>query len=245
MCILPTIVYESALTAVLSVSVLTSFGKLITSEVFSILLATVLLILASYLTLMSASHKKWLSYLALITQLNDYQGTLEPLINVNRAREDALAFISFGQLTRNALLIFMLVNIMPETQATGRGTVTIAYGIYELVMPMIMCLAICLPTTLIIKQQHRYQRLQENFSHFDISIFAFTPLFAYLVAESFSCSGLNTLICVGLFHNLYTRKNLENQKFRIVAQSINFCSYQLKQIGLLITGVLLVILMTK
>ena len=69
--ILPPIVYESAMRLVLSVTVLTNFGKLITTEVFSIMVATSLLMLASFVTL-PKEQGKWLSYLALITQLNDY-----------------------------------------------------------------------------------------------------------------------------------------------------------------------------
>jgi hypothetical protein len=77
-------------------------------------------------------------------------------------------------------------------------------------MPSVIALGLAIPTTLLVRQQEKYQNLAEKYSHFDIAMFMITPTIAYLVAETFLCSGLNTLICLGVFQSIYTKQNLDN-----------------------------------
>jgi hypothetical protein len=51
---------------------------------------------------------------------------------------------------------------MPETMLENNKLTQMSlYGYYELVMPFIICLGICIPTTLIIKQKKNYQNMVE------------------------------------------------------------------------------------
>ena len=64
------------------------------------------------MTLTDAQSKLFL-LLAFITQLNDYQGTLEPHMT---GSETLQSYISCSQLFKNVVLIVLLVNMEPETR---------------------------------------------------------------------------------------------------------------------------------
>lgn len=146
--------------------------------------------------------------------MNDYVGTVEPLVLMTisdfHKKEDSLSFLAFSSIFKNCILLYLLINIMPETKPK-EGTNVPLYSLYEFFMPIFIALFICIPTTLVIKQQERYQRLTQQIpmQKFDVAIFIMTPIFANLVAECLHCSGFNTLICCGLFNGLYSRKNLD------------------------------------
>ena len=144
--------------------------------------------------------------LALIVQVNDYSGTLDPHVSFAINDDESLSFLGFQALLKNSILLFLIFNLTPYTKTTSDEPKSqILYGIYQLLMPSLIALGLAIPTTLVVKQQDKYQNLTQKFSHFDIAMFIITPTLAYLVAETFSCSGLNTLICLGIFQSIYTK----------------------------------------
>jgi len=137
----------------------------------------------------------------LIFLLGDYSGTLEPHVSFNLNNDESLSFLGFMSIFKNSVLLFLLFNMMPDTQSestTFHGKML--YSIYTLLMPIVVALGILIPTTLASKQlQSKYQTMVEQLDQFDIALFLMSPIFAYLVAESLYCSGYNTLIIVGIF----------------------------------------------
>jgi NhaP-type Na+/H+ or K+/H+ antiporter len=70
-------------------------------------------------------------------------------------------------------------------------------------------------------------------------MFIITPTISYLVAETLSCSGLNTLICLGIFQSIYTKQNLDPWQNKIVEQAIMFVAYFNRQMGAILIGIIL------
>ena len=62
--------------------------------------------------------------LALVIQLNDYSGTLDPHISFSIEEGSALSFLSTLALFKNAFLIYVLTNVMPGTKSTSSSTVS-------------------------------------------------------------------------------------------------------------------------
>lgn len=180
--------------------------------------------------------------MALLLQVNDYVGTLEPQVSMAiqnfKKSEESISYMAFSSVFKNCILIFLLVNMMQETRPR-EGTNVPLYVLYEFLMPIFVTLIICIPTTLAIKKQERYQRLtsQIPIGKFDVAIFIMTPMLANLVAETFSCSGFNTLLCCGLFNGLYSRRNLEPQKDMSVQQTVRYLAYILRQVSYVIIGI--------
>jgi len=133
--------------------------------------------------------------------------------------------------------MFILISIMPETRPREDQILSLYY-LYEFFLPVFVSLIICIPTTLAIKQQDKYQRLSQQIQmhKFDVAIFILTPIFANLLAETFSCSGFNTLICCGLFNGVYTRQNLDHQKDKTVQSAVHYIAYLMRHISYLLIG---------
>ena len=88
---------------------------------------------------------------------------------------------------------------MPETKTRSDSLVPqILYGLYQFAVPLGVAIGIVIATTLVVKQQDKYQAITEDFSHFDIAIFAAVPICSYLVSETLFGSGLQTLIYCGI-----------------------------------------------
>jgi hypothetical protein len=114
-------------------------------------------------------------------------------------------------LFKNVVLIWALVNIEPETRYNANWHMKIMYAVYEAAMPTFLALAICVPAMLLSKERQGYQtlnRVANQVNRFHIAIFIGVPVFTYLLADALSCSGIDTLIAVGLLHNLYAQYNL-------------------------------------
>ena len=93
--------------------------------------------------------------MALLLQVNDYVGTLEPQVSMAirdfRKAEESISFMAFSSVFKNCVLIFLLVNIMKETRPR-EGTNVPLYVLYQFLMPIFVTLIICIPTTLVIKK---------------------------------------------------------------------------------------------
>lgn len=125
------------------------------------------------------------------------------------------SYISCSQLFKNMVLIFALVNLLPETRYNANFHMKVMYGIYEALMPTILAFLICIPAVILTKERQGYSALNavsSQINRFHISIFIGVPVIAYLLADALSCSGIDTLICVGLLHNLYAKHNLSNNQ---------------------------------
>ena len=86
---------------------------------------------------------------------------------------------------------------MPETRTLSENlTIEILYSCYELVIPIIIALSICIFTILTRKKD-------------DIALYLMTPILAFLLTEVLSASGLNALMVCAAFQSVYTSKNLQ------------------------------------
>jgi hypothetical protein len=92
--LLPPIIYETSLFLLQSVRVLSNIGKMVTVQIFSILLQTAALILVSKLFLKFSIN--WSKYIALIAQLNDYPGTLEPFVDLCQKDVSSLNYVALA-----------------------------------------------------------------------------------------------------------------------------------------------------
>ena len=97
-------------------------------------------------------------------QLNDFVGTVEPHLHMSitnyQKSEESLSFVAFSAIFKNCCLIYIMVMLMPETRPDVT-TNHFLYGLYEFLMPIFVCLIICIPTTLAMKHEERYQRLAQ------------------------------------------------------------------------------------
>jgi hypothetical protein len=91
--------------------------------------------------------------MALIVQLNDYSGTLDPHVSFAVNDDESLSFLGFQALLKNSILLFLIFNITPNTKASSDSAKSqILYGLYQLFMPSIISLVLAIPTTLVVKQ---------------------------------------------------------------------------------------------
>jgi hypothetical protein len=96
----------------------------------------------------------------LIFLLGDYSGTLNPHISFNLNNDESLSFLGFMSILKNSVLLFILFNMMPETQSESESLQgKLIYALYTLLMPILVALGILIPTTLAVKQQDKYQTL--------------------------------------------------------------------------------------
>jgi hypothetical protein len=102
--------------------------------------------------------------LGLITQLNDYSGTLDSHVAFNIGNDDTLGFLGTTALLRNSILIFLLTNLMPDTKTVSSDSgIQILFGLYQLVIPSLCAILIFVPTTLMLKKG-KYQVLSSELS---------------------------------------------------------------------------------
>lgn len=91
----------------------------------------------------------------LMLQVNDYVGTLEPQIQmVIRDFSNAdgpLSFIAFSSVFKNSVLIFVLINLILQTSLQNGAGIAMDC-VYQLMMPIVITVVICVPTTLVIKK---------------------------------------------------------------------------------------------
>jgi hypothetical protein len=57
----------------------------------------------------------------LIFLLGDYSGTLNPHISFNLNNDESLSFLGFMSILKNSVLLFILFNMMPETQSESES----------------------------------------------------------------------------------------------------------------------------
>ena len=57
--------------------------------------------------------------MALIVQLNDYSGTLDPHVSFAVNDDESLSFLGFQALLKNSILLFLIFNITPNTKASS------------------------------------------------------------------------------------------------------------------------------
>lgn len=82
-------------------------------------------------------------------------------------------------------------------------------------------------------------------NRFHIAIFIGVPVFTYLLADALSCSGIDTIISVGLLHNLYAKYNLTANQVQVTQRQVSFVAHTTKQFGMIVAGFLMVILIDK
>lgn len=202
-------------------------------------LVTVCFVLLAQLFRLSWSNGMLLLVLALTLQLNDYSGTIEPHVGFNMRNENSLGFLGASSLVRNSILIYVLTLLMPDTRTTSTNTnYQLLFGLYHLVTPLLCCLVVCIPTTLVLKEG-RYQQLSESItSNFDLSITLMSPIFCYLICETLSASGCQALICCGLFQGIYGWKNIQERQLLVVESTVRYVSFLMRQIGCVVIGIL-------
>lgn len=150
---MPPIIYESSLTLVQNVKVMKRIGSLCMFQIFSIFVTTAWLFLPELLFPRLDMLPR--VSMAMLLQLNDYVGTLEPQVQMVIKDfdnvEESQSFLAFSSIFKNCILIFLLVNMLSETKPR-EGTNVPLYVIYEFLMPILITLFICIPTTLVIKK---------------------------------------------------------------------------------------------
>jgi len=149
--ILPPIVYEAAINVEKRSRVITRLGTIALSQILESVLFIPLLT-AVVLLLKVEMPMEYMILLGLSLQLNDYAGTLDSHVIFNIANDDTLSFLGSLQLFRNSVLLFLLVNLMPESKSdsqTAGGQ--IAYGLYQFIIPTLCALLIFIPTTFVLK----------------------------------------------------------------------------------------------
>ena len=116
--IMPPIIYESSLSLIHNARVMSRLGSLCILQVLTILVTTAWLLLPD---LLFKNLKIFTSVpMALLIQVNDYVGTVEPHVQMAvtnyEKNEESLSFLAFSSILKNCFLIFICVNIMPETR---------------------------------------------------------------------------------------------------------------------------------
>jgi hypothetical protein len=113
--IVPPIIYESALNMIKRREVLSRIGTLLVSQIVTVLVVLAIFTGFAHLTGIAApvSNTNMIVILGLAIQLNDYSGTLDPHISFNIEDSSVLSFLSTIAVFKNAILIFILANIMP------------------------------------------------------------------------------------------------------------------------------------
>ena len=95
-------------------------------------------------------------------------------------------------LYKNAVLIFWLANLLPETRTWSHNIlIEFFYGVYEFFIPIIVSLFFCVLSSIVLKQK--------GFKDKAILIYIGTPIIAKLFSKALSCSGSSALIITGLF----------------------------------------------
>lgn len=209
--VLPPIVYESAVSVEKRGKIIHRLGTLVFSQLFIMMLLTVCFALLTQLFKLSLSNGMFMLVLALTLQLNDYSGTIEPHVCFTMRNENSLGYLGASQLVRNSILIYVLTLLMPDTRTTSSDPgYQLLFGLYQLLTPLFCCLLVFIPTTLVLKEG-KYQTLSGSLSsNFDISITLMAPIFCYLICETLSSSGCQSLIICGLLQGIYGWKNLKD-----------------------------------
>lgn len=114
----PPLLYEAAINVEKQGRVVTRIGTIILYQ----LLVTFLVIPSIYLLVAIQGFNinfNFIILLAVIIQLNDYSGTLEPYVSFVMRETDTLAFLGFSALARNSVLLFLLANMMPNMKSSS------------------------------------------------------------------------------------------------------------------------------
>ena len=91
--------------------------------------------------------------MGLIVQLVDYSGTLDPHVSFKINDDESLSFLGFHALLKNAILLFMIFNMMPYTKSqSDHASNQMLYALYQLFMPIFITFILGVPTTLVVKQ---------------------------------------------------------------------------------------------
>ena len=111
---------------------------------------------------------------------------------------------------------------MPGTKTLSTNILSkFLYALYQIGVPLGVALVLVVGTTLVVKRQDKYEAAQ-HVSHFDVGLFAATPIFAYLFSEALFGSGLGTLIFTGVLQGIYSVQNYEQKKLDLLNEGIGF-----------------------
>jgi len=113
--IVPSLIYESSVTMLKKVKMFTRIGTLLISvTIVTFLCFAILTVLNLFLNFGPSSL-----LMALIVQLNDYSGTLDPHVSFAVNDDESLSFLGFQALLKNSILLFLIFNITPNTKASS------------------------------------------------------------------------------------------------------------------------------
>jgi hypothetical protein len=147
--LVPPLIYESSVTMFKKIKMFTRIGTLLISVIITTFLSFAILTMVNLFFGFGPSS----IILALIVQLNDYSGTLDPHVSFGVNDDESLSFIGFQALLKNSILLFLIFNVTPDTKAeSDEAKNQIFYAIYQLFMPSLISLGLAIPTTLIVKQ---------------------------------------------------------------------------------------------
>lgn len=75
--------------------------------------------------------------------------------------------------------------------------------------------------------------------NFDILMMVLSPIVSYLMAETFSISGLLAIMCCGFLQSLYAQQNLDIERSNLFSNTIKALSYSCRSICDIIIGIAL------
>ncbi|CDW79979.1 sodium hydrogen exchanger 6-like [Stylonychia lemnae] len=86
-----------------------------------------------------------------------------------------------------------------------------------------------------LKQSH--QNKDNNFDNFDILMMILSPIVSFLMAESFTISGLQALMTCAFIQSIYAQKNLENERAQLLLSIFRALSYTARAICDILMGI--------
>lgn len=110
--IVPPLIYESSITMLKKVKMFTRIGTLLISVTIVTFLS--FFVITIFNLFLNFGHSSIL--LALIVQLNDYSGTLDPHVSFAVNDDESLSFLGFQAVLKNSILLFLIFNLTPTTK---------------------------------------------------------------------------------------------------------------------------------
>jgi NhaP-type Na+/H+ or K+/H+ antiporter len=82
-----------------------------------------------------------------------------------------------------------------------------------------------------------YEKLSTSFDNFDIIMMLLSPLVSYLMAETFTISGLLALMCCAFIQSIYAKENLEKERSNLLLSTFRALSYSCRSICDILMGI--------